>query len=264
VLRLMAVTNAAYAGGRPRLGRTVPAVRHPLLLAAGTVLLCAGVFVALAGVRPAYDAYGWLTWGREAWHLGLDTDAAPSWKPLTFLFTFPFALAGRGAVWLWMVSATAGAFAAPVPAARIAHHLSSRGQGRGAAWAAAAVAAIGVLGLRGYWHFVLIFTADPLSVALCLGAIDCHLHRRTAAAFTLLTLAALGRPEVWPFLILYAAWTWRALPAMRIRLAAGLLPVPVLWFGVSALPSPSWFSAGDTALARIVDAVTGTSPRLAQ
>jgi hypothetical protein len=244
----MAVTNTAYAGWRPPVGRTVPAVRHPRILGVAAVLLGAVTFVALAGVKPAYDAYGWLTWGREAWHLNLDTNAAPSWKPLTFLFTFPFALAGRGAVWLWMVTATAGAFAAPIPAARIAHHLSARGQGHGAAWVAAAVAAIGVLGLRGYWHFVLIFTADPLVVALCLGAIDCHLHRRAGAAFTLLTLAALGRPEVWPFLGLYAAWAWRALPATRIRLVAGLLLIPVLWFGVSALTSHSWFSAGDTAL----------------
>ena len=49
-------------------------------------------FVVLTGVRPAYDAYGWLVWGRQAVHLNLDLNAAPSWKPLPFLFTLPYSL----------------------------------------------------------------------------------------------------------------------------------------------------------------------------
>src|SRR5689334_22789788 len=96
----------------------------PWLAAVAALLISSILFVVLTGMRPAYDAYGWLVWGRQAAHLHLDTNAAPSWKPLTFLFTFPYALvAGRTALWLWMVTAVAGAFAASLFAARIAYRL---------------------------------------------------------------------------------------------------------------------------------------------
>ena len=80
----------------------------------------AAAWVVVTGMRPAYDAYGWLVWGHQALHLNLDLNAAPSWKPLTFLFALPYALAGDGAVFLWMLTAVTGAFAAPVFAARVA------------------------------------------------------------------------------------------------------------------------------------------------
>ena len=48
--------------------------------------------------------------GQQVLHWNLNTDGAPSWKPLTFLFTLPYALAGdSGQMWLWMVTAVAGA-----------------------------------------------------------------------------------------------------------------------------------------------------------
>ena len=69
-------------------------------------------------------------------------------------------------------------------------------------------AGLGVLGISKYWHFILISNSDPMIVALCLGAIDCHLSGRRRWAFTLAVLASLGRPEVWPFLGLYSIWAW--------------------------------------------------------
>ena len=63
------------------------------------------VLVAVTGMRPDYDAFGWLVWGRQVLHWNLNTDGAPSWKPLTFLFTLPYALAGSTQVWLWTVTA---------------------------------------------------------------------------------------------------------------------------------------------------------------
>ena len=45
-------------------------------------------------MRPGFDAYGWLVWGRQTLHGNLNTDGAPSWKPLTFLFTLPYSLGG--------------------------------------------------------------------------------------------------------------------------------------------------------------------------
>src|SRR5207245_2172728 len=84
-------TRPARMRARRRL--PAPVVRHPWLAVAVLLLLISVGFVVATGVRPAYDAYGWLVWGRQAAHLRLDTNAAPSWKPLTFLFTFPYALA---------------------------------------------------------------------------------------------------------------------------------------------------------------------------
>ena len=53
-------------------------------------------------------------------------------------------------------------------------------------------------------------------------------------------LAALGRPEVWPFLLLYAAWCWRARAVGRtIGWSLGLLAIPLLWFGIPALTAKS-------------------------
>jgi hypothetical protein len=231
----------------------------PLRWVLGTlgVLLLAILFVVLTDVRPAYDAYGWLVWGRQAAHLKLNTSAAPSWKPLPFLFTLPYALAGRDALWLWMVTATAGAFAAPIFAGRLAYRLCGPDSlPRYARLTAAGFAAAGVLGIVQYWHFVLISYADPLIVALCLAAIDCHFCGRRRVTWLLLVLTALGRPEVWPAAAIYAAWAWRAIPSARLDLAAGAAAVPLLWFGIPALTSPSWKIAGDVAL-YTTDAISG-------
>jgi hypothetical protein len=211
------------------------------------VVLVSVAFVVATGVRPAYDAYGWLVWGRQAVHLHLDTNAAPSWKPLTFLFTFPYALAlGRAALWLWMVTATAAGLAAALFAGRIAYRLTAAEGGRRlAAWAGAIFAGAGVLGIEGYWHFILIATADPMMVALCLAAVDCALSKRPGWAWALMVMACLGRPEALPVVVVYAAWAWRAVPRLRAGLLSGLAAIPLLWFGIPALTSNSWMIAGD-------------------
>jgi hypothetical protein len=64
----------------------------------------------------------------------------------------------------------------------------------------------------------------------------------------LVVLAALGRPEAWPFVALYGLWAWRAVPSMRPLVAGGLAVIPALWFGVSALTAKTWLRAGDVAL----------------
>jgi hypothetical protein len=236
----------AAAGRRPA-GHPPRAVAWPWIAVAVAVVGLAVVFVAVVRVRPAYDAYGWLVWGRQAAHLRLDTSAAPSWKPLTFLFTFPYALVlGGAAVWLWMVTAVAAGFAAPVFGGRIAYRLAGPAGTPGyARWVAAVLAAAGVLGIEGYWHFLLIATADPMSVALCLAAIDCTLGRRFRAGWVLLVLVCLGRPEAAPIVIAFAAWAWPGRRVSRRLLVAGLVAVPLLWFGIPALTSYSWLIAGD-------------------
>ncbi len=213
------------------------------------VLVASVLFVTLTRMQPEYDAYGWLVWGRQALHWNLNTNGAPSWKPLTFLFTFPYALSGRDQPWLWMVTAVAGAFSASVFAARLAYRLSGPAPGRRhAPVLAAAFAGVGVLGIVGYWPLVLIASSDPMVAALCLAAIDCHLSRRPRLAFGLLVLAALARPEAWPFVAVYAAWLWRAVPGVRVSTVLGMLAIAALWFGISALTAKTWLRAGEVAL----------------
>ena len=107
-----------------------------------------------------------------------------------------------------------------------------------------------MLGINTYMHLVLIANSDPLIVAVCLAAIDCHLSRRYRLAFGMLVLASLGRPEAWVFAGLYGRG--RSSRSRRCRCGvmavAGLVLIPVFWFSVPALTSHSWFISGDLAL----------------
>jgi hypothetical protein len=213
------------------------------------VLAASILFVAVVGMRPSFDPYGWLVWGREVLDWDLNTDGAPSWKPLTFLFTLPYTLFGHGAVSLWTVTAVAGTLAGAVFAARIAYRLTGPCPARRyAPHVAGAFAAVGLLGMNTYAHLVLIANSDQLNVALCLAAIDAHLCRRPRLAFAMVVLAALGRPEVWPFAALYAVWLWLRVPSMRPWAVLGLAFIPVFWFSIPALTSKSWLKPGDLAL----------------
>ena len=86
--------------GRPaperRTGTDWPALafRYRWWLTAGGLLLLSLAIVLYARTRPGYDPYGWLVWGKLTIHLELDTNGAPSWKPLPYLFTVPYAVVG--------------------------------------------------------------------------------------------------------------------------------------------------------------------------
>jgi hypothetical protein len=231
-------------------------------ITAAAVLAVAILFVVLTRMKPAYDAYGWLVWGRQTLHWNLNTDGAPSWKPLTFMFTFPYALVRPAQPWLWSVTSVAGSLGSAVFGGRIAYRLTGPSPGRRIAYgltgpssvrryapiAAAAFAGVGVLGISGYWHQMLIANSDPMVVAICLAAIDAHLSKRLRLAFVLLVLASMGRPEAWPFTAGYAIWSSWKVPSMRLPAAVGVLAIPAVWFGVSALTAKSWSRAGDLAL----------------
>jgi hypothetical protein len=229
---------------------------HPWWTTGVGITVLSAVIVLLARTRPGFDPYGWLVWGRQTLTLSLDTNAAPSWKPLPYLFTVPFALFGHYQVWLWMIVSLAVSLSGVVFAGRIAYRLTLRGsessERRYPAVVAAVFAGVGVLlitdGVQGYWHYLLSAQSDPMIVALCLGAIDCWLSGRPRWAFVLGVLASLGRPEVWPFLGLYAIWAWRAIPAMRRLIVGGVLVLLVMWFGIPSLTSRSPFVAGTNAL----------------
>jgi hypothetical protein len=224
--------------------------RHPWWSTTVGLALFSVVAVYWTGTRPGFDPYGWLVWGRQTLLGSLDTNAAPSWKPLSYIFTVPYALAGhRLELRLWMITVVFVSLAGVIFAARIAYRLTDApAQRRWPAVAAGVFAGLALLGLQDYAHYVLSSQSDPMIVTLCLGAVDCHLYKRYRAAIVLGVLASLGRPEVWPFLGLYSLWCWRAVPATRWWLAGGWAVVVVLWFGIPALTSRSPFVAASNAL----------------
>ncbi len=228
-------------------GRT-PAVS--VVAGAAGLLIVSLLILLWARTRPGFDPYGWLVWGRQTVAGNLDTNAAPSWKPLPYLFTAPFGLFGHYQLWLWMVTSLAVSLAGAVFAGRIAYRLTLDGveERHWAGWVAAAFAAAAYFGLSSYWHYMLSAQSDPMIVTACLAAIDCHLCGRYRWAFTLGSLAALGRPEVWPFLGLYTIWAWLRVPSMRRLIVVELVLVVLLWFGIPALTSRTPFVAASNAL----------------
>jgi hypothetical protein len=222
---------------------------HSLLWALAGVAVFSVALVVWARTRPGFDPYGWLVWGHQTVVGSLDTNAAPSWKPLPYLFTVPYALAGHYQLWLWMFTSVAVSLSGVLFAARIAYRLTAApADRRYAGLIAGAFAGLALLGIQDYSHYVLSAQSDPMIVALCLAAIDCHLSGRPRWAFVLGALASLGRPEVWPFLGLYSIWTWRTIPSTRRLIVAGVVVLLLLWFGIPALSSRSAFVAGTNAL----------------
>ena len=205
------------------------------------VVLLSYFLVRHANTRPGYDPYGWLIWGYQTLHLSLDLGGAPSWKPLPFLFTVPLSLFGTHALTLWMTFATAVSLSGSIFAGRIVYRLTLPSDGdidtytRWAAIAAGVFAGVALLGINQWIHLFLSAQLDTIIVALVLAAIDMHLSGHPRWAYALLVLAALGRPETWPFTGLYSLWAWRAIPAMRKFLAFGLALIPLMWFGVPTI-----------------------------
>jgi hypothetical protein len=224
-----------------------------VLTAAGLLAVSLGI-VLYARARPGYDPYGWLVWGKLTIHLKLDTNGAPSWKPLPFLFTAPYALVGHYALWLWMVTSVAISLSGLIFAWRIAFRLTySRPERRYASYLAGLFAAAFLLAMQDpvgnltYTHYILSAESDTMIVSLCLLAVDLHLTGHHKAAFWIWWLGALGRPEVWPFYGLAGLWLWRYVPSYRRWLYASLVLLAFLWFGIPGLSSKSLLTAGNVA-----------------
>jgi hypothetical protein len=217
-------------------------------LGAAGLLVLSTLVMLWARTRPGYDPYGWLVWGHLTLHWKLDTNGAPSWKPLPYLFTVPYALFGKHALQLWMITAFAISLSGLVFAWRVAFWLvKAPPERRYAAYAAGLFASISLLAIYSYLHSVLSAESDTMIVALCLAAVDCIICRRYRWAFWAWWLAALGRPEVWAPMGLYVIWAWRSLPAMRRQMVIGVVLIPVLWLGIPALTSKSALSAASLA-----------------
>lgn len=204
-------------------------LRGPVLVVASVVL--AGLSLLLART-PTYDVWAWLVWGREIAHLDLDTTTGPAWKPLPIAVTALLSPAGSATPALWLVIARAGGLLALGGAARLGYR---------AAGPLAAVGAAGALITVSLWlgYQLPYGMSESLLAALALWSAERHLQDRPTQAWWLLVAAALLRPEVWPFLIAYAAWLAYRRLVSRATLAAGLVLVPLAWF------VPQWFGDGN-------------------
>jgi hypothetical protein len=204
------------------------------------------VCLGLAGLslllpsEPSYDPWAWLVWGRELAHFGLDTTGGPSWKPLPVAFTTVVARLegldeGLPAA-LWMVAARAGALLAVALAFRLAFRLAGGGL---AAALGGAVAAVAVCLTPDWLQCVAHGSEAPMAVAFMLWAVERHLDRRHGHVVVLGTLACLLRPELFPFLAIYAAWTWWRQPRLRPLVAAVAVLLPLAWV------APEWLGSGN-------------------
>ena len=188
--------------------------------------------------EPSYDPWAWLVWAREIAHLELDTSAGPSWKPLPVaLLALAAPLGDDVSLALWIVVARAGAVLALVLAFRLAARLTG---GPLALRAVAGTTAAVALALTPDWfQFTAHASEAPLAVALMLWAILRHLDRRPGEALVLGALVCLMRPELFPFLALYAVWVWRAEPGRRRLVAALMVVIPLAWL------VPEWIGSGN-------------------
>ena len=251
-LQAAAVPEPTVSEPPPQRRARIPAPirRHPWWIGSVCLVLFSFLLIRWAGTRPGYDPYGWLIWGYQTLHLSLDLGGAPSWKPLTWLFDVPFSLFGHSlSLWLWMVTSVSIALAGSIFAGRLSYRLSRlAGVEHHAAIVAGLFAGACLLGIEDYFHYLMSVQSDPMIVTFCLAAIDCHLAGRYRWALALGVLAALGRPEAWPWIGLYGIWLWRRFPSMRWLVAGGLALIPALWFGIPTITNGRPFVAGQLAL----------------
>ncbi len=219
------------------------AARHVWWIVAVVLLALSAGLVRWAYTRPGYDPYGWLIWGYQTLHGTLNLGGAPSWKPMPWLFTVPYAVFGHYDIWLWMTTAVAMALAGVIFAGRIAFRIVDQGgRHRWPAILAAIFAGVAILAIQdnqgySYWHYFLSAQSDPPLATLCLASIDLAMIRRYGWSYAALTLAALGRPESWPFMLLFLIWAWREREhrSKAPWIIAGGALVLLLWFGVPTI-----------------------------
>jgi hypothetical protein len=189
---------------------------------------------------PTFDPWAWIVWGREIAHFDLNTTGGPSWKPLPALLNAPLSLFGDAAPSLWIVTVRATSLVALALAWRLATRLAGT-------WIAGVVAVVGVLTIPDWIRYTLYGNIEPVGAALVLGAIERHFAGRRSATLVLGAMAALTRPELWPFLWAYAAWIAVKDPRRRVLAIAVSVLVPAIWIGGDWIGSGQPFSGSDKA-----------------
>ena len=209
---------------------------------------------------PSYDPWSWLVWGREILHGTLHTPGGPTWKPLPVVFTTVLAVFRSAQPDLWLVVARAGAVVAVMMTFRLAWRLTwwlrtevtervgvpSLDFRRVAEWAPAALAGViaGIaLGLSGkLLSDSALGYSEALATAALLIGLERHLDGKPREAFALGFVAALARPEIWPYWGLYGLWLMWKDPGSR-KLVVGLAVLTlVLWFVPQKWGGGSWLS----------------------
>ena len=100
------------------------------------------------------------------------------------------------------------------------------------------------MALSPWWAYnTALGNSEGLLAASVTWAIVAHLNGYRRGALALLTAASLMRPEVWPFLIAYGVWMWRA--DRRAVVLAGALVV-LLWFGPDVVGAGGALGASKT------------------
>jgi hypothetical protein len=226
--------------GAPSGWRGTPAPMWPVIV---VCLVLAAITLALPST-PTYDPWAWILWGREITHLDLVTAGGPSWKPLPILFTIPFSVTGdKVAPMLWLLIARAGGLLACAMAYRVARRLVGGYYGI----FAGILAALALFSSFKFVRDAALGNSEALLAGLVLWAFERHLDGRRDHALYLAFLAALLRPEVWPFLGLYGLWMWFAEPRLRWRLVGAAVLIPLLWFAPEYWGSGDWMRASTRA-----------------
>lgn len=194
-------------------------------------------------VSIGYDPWAWLVWGREILGLDLNTTGGPAWKPFPVFLTTPAALFGDQAPLVWLLFARA----AGVLTIALAFRLASRFAGRIGGLLAAGLILLTPDGGPRFLRLVAEGHSEPFSAAFTLWAIERHLDGRPRQALLLATGVGLLRPEAWPFVLVYAAWTVHRDRRTWPVAAACLVALPVLWFGGDWLGSGDPLHGADTA-----------------
>jgi hypothetical protein len=216
-------------------------------LASPWLWLCVAIVIASffilrwARTSPGYDPYGWLDWGYQTLRGTLNLRGAPSWKPITFLFTVPYSLFGHYSWWLWRVTALSFGIGGPIAGGLLAFRLVRREDEP--VWPAligGLFAGIGIVMIVQYWHYILSSQSDPMLVTFVLLACNQLLSRRYGWAVTFLVAAGLGRPEVWIVLGPVGLWVFITQPRLRRLLVFYVVLMAFLWFGVPVITGAPW------------------------
>jgi hypothetical protein len=206
--------------------------------AVGAAALAGAASLALPATL-GYDAWAWTVWGRQLAHLDLATTAGPSFKPLPVLALAPLSVLGGATPVVWMGLMRAAA----VLSLLLAYRLGARLAGP----LAGAVAAVSLALSADLYRTALLGSAEPVLIALTLGAADRHLAARRDSALVLIALAGLIRPEAWVLLGAYGLFVWLREPRLRPLVAAAVVLPPVLWLGMDWLGSGDPLHASSTA-----------------
>jgi hypothetical protein len=231
--------------------------RLPWTLVLGALSLVLAAASLLLPSTPSYDPWAWIIWGREIIHLDLVTSGGPTWKPLPMIFTTLFAPFGSAAPALWLLVARAGGIMAIFLTFRLAFRLARAATGAHGfppkskaglstsvidtvpALLAGTIAAASIFALASYVYDISLGYSEGLLVSLTLLAILRYLDGAPIQAFVLGFGASLDRPEVWPFLGLYAVHLWRREPRARKLIVLLFALIPPLWLLPDLLGSGS-------------------------